>query len=228
MTEENIAQSTENTEVENATPISSGESKDSASVKDKRSNSRRGGAKGRRRDDKVVKEFEEAVLQIDRVTRVNKGGRQLRFRISIIIGDKKGRVGFGIAKSAEVVTGIQKAVAKAKRNLIKVPVFADTIPHEVIAEFKTSRVIIMPAPEGKGVIAGGAVRKILELAGIKNALSKVHGARNKINIARATFEALQSLQNRKPRGLKAEEGDVENEQQPKEEKKSAGKKVADQ
>ncbi len=190
----------EKKDVTPATPVARG---GSASNKGGGNSPRRG--RGRRRDDRAAKEFEEAVLQIDRVTRVNKGGRQLRFRISIIIGDKKGRVGFGIAKSAEVVTGIQKAVSKAKKNLIKVPIFADTIPHEVKSIFKSSQVMIMPAAAGKGVVAGGAVRKILELAGVKNALSKVHGSRNKINIARATFEALQSLQNRAPRGAKVED-----------------------
>ena len=198
-------------------------------VRSSDSNSRPQRKRGRGRKEKPVKEFEEAVLQIDRVTRVNKGGRQLRFRISIIIGDKKGRVGFGIAKSAEVVTGIQKAVAKAKRNMITVPIFNDTIPHEVKSIFKASQVMIMPAAVGKGVIAGGAVRKILELAGVKNALSKVHGSRNKINIARATFQALQSLQNRAPIGSKAEESTKEEKVEKKEEakpKKEAAKKPA--
>ena len=90
---------------------------------------------------------------------MTKGGRQLRFRVSIVIGDQKGRVGFGIGKSSEVMTGVQKAIADAKRNLINVPVFEDTIPHAITAKFKASKVLLFPAPEGKGVIAGGAVRK---------------------------------------------------------------------
>jgi len=171
---------------------------------------RRGGRRGGRgRRDKEPKEFEEAVLQIDRVTRVVKGGRRMRFRISIVIGDKKGRVGFGMGKSGEVLVGIQKAVAKAKQNLIKVPLFNDTIPHEANAVFKASRVLLFPAPEGKGVIAGGAVRKILELAGVKNVLSKVHGSRNRMNIAFATFKALQTLSHKAPYGTKKEEAPVE-------------------
>ena len=165
---------------------------------------RGGGRKGGRRREREPKEFEEAVLQIDRVTRVVKGGRRMRFRISIVIGDKKGRVGFGLGKSGEVLVGIQKSVAKAKRELINVPIVNDTIPHEVNATFKASRVLLFPAPEGKGVIAGGAVRKILELAGIKNVLSKVHGSRNRMNIAFATFKALQMLSKETPYKTKKE------------------------
>lgn len=164
---------------------------------------RKGGR--RERAPREKKEFEESILQIDRVTRVVKGGRRLRFRVSVIIGDQKGRVGFGIGKSAEVMIGIQKAVAKAKRNLITVPIFNGTIPHQQIGKFKASEVLLFPAPEGKGVIAGGAVRKILELAGVKDVLSKMHGSRNRINVAHATFEALTALQNRNPFKKKVEE-----------------------
>ncbi len=188
-------------------------------------NNKRGGRKGGHgRKERAPKEFEETVLQIDRVTRVTKGGRQLRFRISIVIGDKKGRVGFGIGKSGEVIIGIQKAIAKAKRNLINVPIFNDTLPHQVEGNFKASKVLLFPAPAGKGIIAGGAVRKILELAGVKDVLSKAHGSRNRINIAYATFLALQDLQNKapfKPKEIEAElaedvvvEKDVKKEDKP--------------
>ncbi len=192
-------------------------------------NNKRGGNKGRFRKERAPKEFEETVLQIDRVTRVTKGGRQLRFRISIVIGDKKGRVGFGIGKSGEVIIGIQKAIAKAKRNLIKVPIFNDTIPHLIEGNFKASKVLLFPAPAGKGIIAGGAVRKIMDLAGVKNVLSKTHGSRNKINIAYATFLALQDLQNKapfKPKDLEAElaEDVVVEKVELKEEKKDEVKK----
>ena len=154
------------------------------------------GSRGRGRRERAPrepKEFEEAVLQIRRVTRVNKGGRQLRFSITVAVGNKKGQVGFGNGKSSEVVTGIQKAVAAAKKKLITVEMTESTIPHPVREKFKSSQVFILPAPEGKGIIAGGAVRKILELAGVKNALSKMHGSRNKINIATATLRALEKL-----------------------------------
>ena len=156
-------------------------------------------------------------------TRVTRGGRQLRFRISVIIGDKKGRVGFGIGKSGEVLVGIQKAVADAKRNLITVPTFNDTIPHDVTATFKASKVFLLPAPDGTGVIAGGAVRKILELAGIKNVLSKMHGSRNKLNSSHATFEALKKLETKAPHTPKGKE---ESKEEAKAEKKPAAKKTA--
>jgi small subunit ribosomal protein S5 len=169
---------------------------------------RRGGA-GRDRKPREAKEFEEAILQIDRVTRVVKGGRRLRFRLTVVIGDKKGRVGFGIGKSAEVMTAIQKAVVQAKRNLITVPMDNGTLPHEANESFKASRVLLFPAPEGKGIIAGGAVRKILELAGVKDVLSKSHGSRNKLNVAVATFNALQSLATAKNPGAKITKADLE-------------------
>lgn len=166
---------------------------------------RGGGGRGRRdRKPREPKEFEESIIQIDRVTRVTKGGRQLRFRVSVVIGDQKGRVGFGIGKSAEVMSGVQKAIASAKQNLVTVPIFEDTIPHAVSHKFKASKVFLLPAPEGKGVIAGGAVRKVLELAGIKNVLSKMHGSRNKLNSVYATMECLKALQNRAPIAVKDE------------------------
>lgn len=188
---------------------------------------RRGG------EQREPKEFEESILQIDRVTRVTRGGRQLRFRISVIIGDKKGRVGFGIGKSGEVLVGIQKAVADAKKNLINVPTFNETIPHPVHASYKASNVFLLPAPEGTGVIAGGAIRKILELAGVQNVLSKMHGSRNKINTARATFRALEQLATKAPhtKNVKeeAKEAPAKKEEKASKEapaKKPAAKKVA--
>jgi len=167
---------------------------------------RRSKRRGQRdRKPREPKEFEEAILEIARVTRVVKGGRRLRFRVSVVIGDQKGRVGFGIGKATEVMVGIQKAVAKAKKSLIHVPIFNGTIPHEINESFKASRVLLFPAPEGKGIIAGGAVRRILELAGLKDILSKIHGSRNKLNVARATISALTKLQNKPPHGFKAKE-----------------------
>ncbi len=140
-----------------------------------------------------VKEFEEAVIQVDRVTRVVKGGRRLRFRATVVIGDKKGTVGYGIGKATEVQLAIQKAVAKAKKRLIKVPVYNGTIPHVIQVKFKASSVMMKPASVGTGIIAGGAVRQILELAGVHNILSKSLGSNNKINTTKATYEALTLL-----------------------------------
>ncbi|MBN2095813.1 30S ribosomal protein S5 [Candidatus Peregrinibacteria bacterium] len=146
------------------------------------------------RHEKEPKEFEEEVLQIDRVTRVVKGGRRLRFRCLVAIGDKKGRVGIGIGKATEVVNGIKKAVTKAKKNLIKVPITdTDTIPHEIKIKHKSARLFIMPASSGTGVIAGGSLRKILNLAGVKNVLSKSYGTNNKVVTAQASIKALQRL-----------------------------------
>ena len=206
MTEENTTPPAEKTEEKTpATPAkSTGEQK--SDEKPRRERRPRKG--GRDRKPREAKEFEEAILQIDRVTRVVKGGRRLRFRLTVVIGDKKGRVGFGIGKSSEVMTAIQKAVRRAKQNLITVPIVNGTIPHEANESFKASRVLLFPAPEGKGVIAGGAVRKILELAGVKDVLSKSHGSRNKLNIACATFNALRGLETINNPGTKITKEDV--------------------
>ncbi len=152
-----------------------------------------------RNHEKEQKEFQEEVLQIDRVTRVVKGGRRLRFRATVAIGDKKGRVGVGVGKASEVVTGIQKAVSRAKANLINVPITkGDTIPHQVSVKYKAAKMIILPASPGTGVIAGGALRKILHLAGIKNVLSKSLGSRNTLVTAQASIKALKSLRPVRP------------------------------
>ncbi len=167
----------------------------------------RKGGRGRRdrnSSPREAKEFEEAILEIARVTRVVKGGRRLRFRVSVVIGDARGgRVGFGIGKASEVMIGIQKAVAEAKKNLIQVVTKNGTLPHEVSESYKASKVLLFPARVGTGVIAGGAVRRILELAGVKDVLSKTHGSRNKLNVAIATINALKRL--RKPVEVKTEE-----------------------
>jgi small subunit ribosomal protein S5 len=139
------------------------------------------------------KEFEEEVIQIDRVTRVVKGGRRLRFRATVVIGDKKGRVGYGIGKSTEVQSAIQKAVTKAKKNLIEVPLYSGTIPHQIQVKFKAAIVFLKPAGRGTGIIAGGAVRKVLDLAGVKNVLSKSLGSNNKLNTTKAAYQALSKL-----------------------------------
>jgi small subunit ribosomal protein S5 len=142
---------------------------------------------------KEPKEFEESVIQIDRVTRVVKGGRRLRFRATVCIGDQKGKVGLGIGKSTEVTGAIQKAIAKAKKSMIKIPLDGQTIPHDVKVKFKSSKILLIPASEGTGLIAGGSVRKVLELAGIKDILSKSLGSDNRVNNAKATVEALREL-----------------------------------
>lgn len=143
---------------------------------------------------KEIKEFQEEVLDIARVTRVVKGGRRLRFRATVIVGNHRGKVGIGTGKSVEVATAIQKAVAKAKRQMISVPLTKiDSIPHEVKLKYKSAKLMIMPAGDGTGIIAGGAVRKIAELGGIKNMYGKSFGTTNKLVGAQATMRALGKL-----------------------------------
>jgi small subunit ribosomal protein S5 len=142
---------------------------------------------------KQPKEFQESVIQIDRVTRVVKGGRRLRFRATVCIGNRKGQVGIGMGKSKEVQGAIQKAVAQAKKNMIKIKLDESTIAHDVQSKFKSAKVLIKPASEGTGLIAGGAVRTVLELVGVKNVLTKSLGSNNKINTTKATIEALKML-----------------------------------
>lgn len=142
----------------------------------------------------VVKEFEERVISIDRVARVVRGGRRFRFRSTVVIGDGKGRVGVGVGKGSEVMTSITKAVAIAKKNMITVKMRGTTIPHEVQVRFCGAEVMLKPASEGTGVIAGGAVRAVVEAAGIHDLLTKSFGSTNKVNNAYATIMALNQLQ----------------------------------
>jgi small subunit ribosomal protein S5 len=139
------------------------------------------------------KEFKEEMIAIDRVTRVTAGGRQLRFRASIIIGDGKGRVGLGLGKSGEVQGAIEKAIRDAKKNLITFPIVNGTIPHDVAVNFKSSSIFLHPAHPGTGIIAGWSVRKIFAVSGIKDIIAKQHGAPNGITNARVTMKALQAL-----------------------------------
>lgn len=165
--------------------------------KDRRPN--RGGRPGRGdrrgpRRDRPEKEFEDRVVAINRVSRTVKGGRNMRFAALVVIGDGKGRYGFGTGKSKEVPDAIKKATEAAKKNMFRIRlVKGDTIAHEVIGEFGATRVFLRPAPEGTGIVAGGPVRAILELAGVKNIYSKVYGSRTPINIIRATNLGLEEV-----------------------------------
>jgi len=139
------------------------------------------------------KEFDEKVIKISRVSKKTKGGNKISFSVLIVVGDKKGRVGVGLGKAPDVLSGIKKGVKKAKKNLFKVPMKGTTIPHKVYLKNGAAKVLLKPAPPGTGVIAGGAVRVVVEAAGIRNIVSKILGTRNKISNVYATLKALKQL-----------------------------------
>ncbi len=176
----------------------------------------KGGAKKRnmRKREAVVEEFEQRTVDLARVTRVMAGGKRMRFRACIAIGDKRGRIGLGLAKGADVSLAINKAVNNAKKAMVEVPIVNDTIPHDITHKFGAARIVLKPAKQGRGVIAGGALRIMLELAGVKNITSKNLGTNNKVTIAKCLMEALDLLKKveaRKPKSptLKTEETLVE-------------------
>lgn len=154
--------------------------------------------RGGRRDDRrnqapaEPKQFEEVVINIDRVARVVKGGRRFRFKALVVVGDRKSKVGVGVSKGADVQTAIAKATDVAKKNMITVPVTNSTIPHDMEVKVSGAQVLLKPAAPGTGVIAGGVVRQIIGVTGITNMLSKSLGSTNKVNIAYATIEALRA------------------------------------
>lgn len=155
-------------------------------------------ARGGRRDDRrnqpqEPKQFEEVVINIDRVARVVKGGRRFRFKALVVVGDRKTKVGVGVSKGADVQSAIGKATDVAKKNMITIPVVNSTIPHDAEVKLSGARVLIKPAAPGTGIIAGGVVRQVIGVTGITNMLSKSLGSTNKVNIAYATIEALKSM-----------------------------------
>ncbi len=141
----------------------------------------------------VESDYEEKNIEISRVTRVTKGGKRMRFRALSVIGNRKGRVGYGLAKGLDVASATSKATTKARKALITVPLANDTLPHPITAKFAAATVLLKPAPKGTGIKAGGAVRIVLELAGVPNVVSKILGSGSKINNVRATFKALREL-----------------------------------
>jgi len=153
------------------------------------------GNRGPRREQAPAepKQFEELVINVDRVSRVVKGGRRFRFKALVVIGDHKTKVGIGVAKGADVQVAIQKATDVAKKNLIVIPILNETIPHENEIKYSGARVLLKPAAPGTGIIAGGVVRSIIGMTGIRNLLSKSLNSTNKVNIAYATIEALRTL-----------------------------------
>ncbi len=138
-------------------------------------------------------EFEQKLVDLSRVTRVTKGGKQLSFRACIVLGDGRGQIGYGVAKGKDVQIAITKAVAQAKKRLIKVKIDKGTLPHEIKIKFKAARIMIRPGKQGRGVIAGGVLRTVLELAGYKDAVAKIYGSKNKINNVKAAYQALKNL-----------------------------------
>lgn len=159
-----------------------------------------GSRPSRRKEKEAEKEFDQVIVDIARVTRVMAGGKRMRFRACVVIGDRKGKVAYAVAKGADVTLAVNKAVNKAKKSMFNVPLINETIPHEVTIKHGASKILLKPAPKGTGVIAGGAVRIVLDLAGVSNIVSKILGTNNKINNVRATIEALKSLKRVEPKG----------------------------
>ncbi len=141
----------------------------------------------------IKKEFDSKVVEIKRVTRVVAGGKRMRFRALVVIGDRKGKVGIGLRKGVDVADAVAKATSEAKKNLLSVPLMEGTISHIVKMKYKAAWVLLKPAKAGKGIIAGGPVRAVLSLAGVKNITSKMLGSANKVSNVRATYEALKTL-----------------------------------
>ena len=159
---------------------------------------RSGGNRGGRGGDREPKEFEQKVLEVARVTRVTAGGKRMRFRVLAVIGDGKGRVGSAVAKGTDVSQAITKATTRAKKNMLTIPLINATIPHAIYMKLGASKIIMKPAPKGTGIIAGGVVRPIMELAGVGNIVTKLLGSRNKLNNVNATFAALRALRTSSP------------------------------
>ena len=145
------------------------------------------------KEEKPQSEWIEKVVQVSRVTKVVKGGKKLSFRAVVVVGNQKGQVGVGCAKAAEVIIAIQKAIADGRKNLVTVPIFKTTIPHPIVGRSGAGEVMLRPAAQGTGIIAGGAVRLVLELAGYENILCKSLGSKSPLNATNATLNALRNL-----------------------------------
>jgi len=163
---------------------------------------KRGAPRGR--GDGMPEEFEQKMIDIARVTRVMAGGKRMRFRACVAVGNRKGRVAIGLAKGADVTGAVTKAVNKAKKEFIDIPIVNETIPHEVYQKLGAAKILFKPAKKGRGIIAGGVVRIILELSGVKNVTSKILGTGNKVNNAKCVIEALKNLRKPEPKRVKAE------------------------
>src|SRR3989338_8627044 len=196
--------------VNNVMPTPTVESRNSGGCSDKKRGfkGKRGAGRGRG-DGGLPEEFEQKMIDIARVTRVMAGGKRMRFRACVAIGNKKGRVAIGLAKGADVTLAVTKAVNKAKKNFIDVPIVNETIPHEVYQKLGAARILFRPAKKGRGIIAGGAVRILLELSGIKNVTSKILGTGNKVNNVKCAIEALKSLKRPEVKKIKVNSAEKE-------------------
>jgi small subunit ribosomal protein S5 len=150
-------------------------------------------SRDRRRRTREEPELDERVISIDRTAKVLKGGRTFRFRVVVVVGDNKGKVGAAVGKANEVPEAVRKGMERAKRSMIQVPIYDDTIPHEVFTKYSSVRIMLRPARPGTGVIAGRGARAVLEAAGIRNILTKTHGSNNVLNVTMGTFDALKQI-----------------------------------
>ena len=146
-----------------------------------------------RRPERVSDGLEKRMVNLNAISKVTKGGKTLRYDALMVVGDKNGKVGIGLAKALDVTQAIEKATLVAKKNMVSICIDGTTIPHDIIGKFGTTKVIMMPSKEGKGIIAGGAVRDVVELAGIKDITTKLYGSNNPVNCVKATFEGLKAL-----------------------------------
>jgi small subunit ribosomal protein S5 len=164
-------------------------------------------AKRASRAERTPDEYEQRIVDIARVTRVMAGGKRMRFRACVAIGNKKGKVGVGLDKGADVTIAVTKAVNDAKKKMIDIPIVNDTIPHEIFLKLGAAKILLKPARRGKGVIAGGAARTVLELSGIKNITSKILGTNNNVNVAKGTIAALDSIKKVEVKKKPTDKGD---------------------
>ena len=180
------------TKVENAETIETAEVVAPAENKKDAKGSRKP-RRENRRPEKVSDGLEKRMVSLNPITKVTKGGKTMRYDALMVVGDRNGKVGIGLAKALDVTNAIEKATLVAKKNMISVCIDGTTIPHDIIGKFGTTKVIMMPSPEGKGIIAGGAVRDVVELSGIRDITTKLYGSNNPVNCVKATFEGLKAL-----------------------------------
>lgn len=160
-------------------------------------NKQRRGKFGRRPEEKP--EFDQKIIDLARVTRVMAGGKRMRFRACVVIGDKKGKLGVGLAKGKDVSMAVNKAVNKAKKHMIQVPIINETIPHDIYIKYGAAKILLKPAPSGTGLKVGGPMRQVMELSGVGNVIGKIIGGKSKLNVVLALMEALSSFKAVKPR-----------------------------